>query len=154
MGADTCEISPDVGAVDVNGSITVSPTVTSTYTITASGAGGQTTAQVTITVIPLPAVVFVAEPETIKAGESATLSWTVTHADTVTIEPDIASAALSGSQEVSPAQTTTYTLTAIGAGGTTTVPVTVDVHALVRTRIRYEYDAVGRIRKMIQEQLP
>jgi len=25
--ADTCEISPDVGAVDVNGSITVSPAV-------------------------------------------------------------------------------------------------------------------------------
>jgi hypothetical protein len=50
--ADNCEITPDVGTVDLNGSTAVSPTQTTTYTITASGAGGQTTTTVTITVIP------------------------------------------------------------------------------------------------------
>ena len=50
--ADACEISPDIGPVELNGSITVWPTETTTYTITASGTGGQTTATVTINVSP------------------------------------------------------------------------------------------------------
>jgi hypothetical protein len=47
-----------------------------------------------------------------------------------------------------------YTLSAIGTGGNTTVQVIIDVRSLVRTRIRYEYDDVGRIKKVIREQLP
>jgi RHS repeat-associated protein len=56
--ADTCSIEPDIGSVDVNGSITVSPDVTTTYTITASGPGGVSTAFITITHLnTAPAVV-------------------------------------------------------------------------------------------------
>jgi RHS repeat-associated protein len=47
--ADTCSIEPDIGSVNVNGSITVSPGVTTAYTITASGPGGVSTAFTTIT---------------------------------------------------------------------------------------------------------
>ncbi len=54
QGAVSASIS-GVGAVPVNGSVTVSPTQTTTYTLTATGAGGATaTKQVTVTVNPAP----------------------------------------------------------------------------------------------------
>ena len=49
--ADSCVIEPDIGSVDVNGSISVSPTTTTTYTVTAANLGGTATASVTVTVI-------------------------------------------------------------------------------------------------------
>jgi YD repeat-containing protein len=53
--ADSCEIQPDVGPVDPNGSTIVSPTETTTYTITATGPGGTATDSVTVTVVGLTA---------------------------------------------------------------------------------------------------
>ncbi|MBW2608362.1 MAG: hypothetical protein JRD05_12090 [Deltaproteobacteria bacterium] len=69
-------------------------------------------------VTPPPEVTLSADPATIYVGQSSTLSWTSTHADTCTIEPGIGSVDLSGSITVSPAETTTYTITATGTGGT------------------------------------
>jgi len=43
-------ITPDIGLVDVSGSITISPTETTTYTLTATNVDGDTSASVTITV--------------------------------------------------------------------------------------------------------
>jgi len=74
-----------------------------------------------------PEVTFTADPATIYVGQSSTLSWTSTHADTCVIEPGIGSIDLNGSTTVSPTETTTYTITAIGAGGTTTVNTTITV---------------------------
>lgn len=54
--AYTCEIQPDIGSVAANGSITVSPDVTTTYTITATGPGGETTAVTTIAHVNTPPV--------------------------------------------------------------------------------------------------
>lgn len=51
--ADTCAIEPDVGAVEVSGSVSVSPTETTAYTITVTGPGGTATDSVMVTVIPL-----------------------------------------------------------------------------------------------------
>lgn len=117
--ADTITITPDIGSVAASGTVTITPPRDTTYTITAAGAGGTATAQVRITVLQrAPTASLTATPENIEPGETAVLSWTTEHADTVTISPDIGTVAASGSLEVSPAGTTTYTLTAKGPGGT------------------------------------
>ena len=56
-------------------------------------------------------------PNTIEKGQSATLSWETTNATDVSID-GIGAVQSSGSQPVSPAESTTYHLTAKGAGGT------------------------------------
>ena len=75
--------------------------------------GAQGIARVSITagtpVSSAPIIVsFTANPNTINAGQSSTLSWQVQNADTVVITT-LGSVALSGSQAVTPATTTTYT---------------------------------------------
>jgi len=125
--ADTCIIEPDIGSVELNGTTQVSPADTTTYTITATGLGGTVTASVIVTVIPLPTVTISASPETILQGESSTLTWSSTNADSVTIESGIGAVDLNGSVLVSPLQSTTYTITATGPSGTVTNSVTVTV---------------------------
>jgi hypothetical protein len=74
---------------------------------------------------------FTASPATISSGEQATLSWDVSGATTVTIQPALDSAGSSGVkhgvEQVSPASTTTYTLAATNEVGTTTRSATVTV---------------------------
>lgn len=73
--ADSCVIDPGIGAVDVAGSLVVSPATTTTYTITANGPGGTASAKTAVTVTdPPPAVTLSANPAEIVRGESATLS--------------------------------------------------------------------------------
>jgi uncharacterized protein (TIGR03437 family) len=60
---------------------------------------------------------FVVSPSAIVAGQTATLSWSVSNASTVTINNNIGSVALSGSLSVAPNSTTTYTITAINSAG-------------------------------------
>jgi hypothetical protein len=62
----------------------------------------------------------------IAAGEQATLTWTTTDAETVTID-EIGAVAASGFAVVSPAQTITYVLTAINQNSATTASVTLVV---------------------------
>ncbi len=71
---------------------------------------------------------FTANPTTINAGQSSTLSWQVTNADTVAITT-LGTVALNGSQAVTPATTTTYTLTATHGTQTATAQATVTVNA-------------------------
>ncbi len=126
--AASCVVDPGVGTVEPNGSIDVSPTETTTYTISATGTGGTATAQVTIAVEhPAPSITFSASPSSVLLGQSSTLNWSTTHADTVEIDQNIGSVAQTDSRSVSPTQTTTYTLTATGPGGTATAQVTVTV---------------------------
>jgi len=74
---------------------------------------------------------FIASPETIGPGKSATLSWEVSGATTVTIHPAIESTSSGGVErgveQVSPTVTTTYTLTAANEAGSNTKFVTVTV---------------------------
>jgi uncharacterized protein YkwD/chitodextrinase len=79
---------------------------------------------------PAPTVTsFAATPSSIVAGQSASISWSVTGATAVTITGGIGAVSNSGSQTVTPAQTTTYTLTATNSAGTATATVTVSVIA-------------------------
>jgi peptidoglycan-associated lipoprotein len=56
-------------------------------------------------------------PDTIPAGQSATLSWQTSNATDVSID-GIGAVQASGSQSVAPTASTTYHLTAKGSGGT------------------------------------
>jgi len=76
-----------------------------------------------------PTVTLEADRSSIEAGQSATLRWTSLGATAVDIEPGVGKVGLSGTASVSPRESTSYTLTAIGLGGiktaTTYVGVTV-----------------------------
>ncbi len=123
-------LAPGFGMVDLTGSVTVGPAETTTYTITAGSPGGVASDWVTLTVAPAtpaPTASISASPAAITEGGSATLSWSTSGADSVTIEPGPGAVEAAGSVVVSPAETTTYTLTATGAGGTATDTVTVTV---------------------------
>lgn len=74
-----------------------------------------------------PTATFAAAPVSIFNGQSATLSWTTTDAQTVSINQGIGSVALNGSHTVSPTTTTTYTLTATNAAGNVTKTAAVTV---------------------------
>ena len=126
---NTTSLSIDngVGSQPVNGSASVSPTNTTTYTLTASGAGGTITKRATVTVNDPPTITFSASPAAIATGGTSTLTWTTANASTVSIDNAIGAKPLSGSLSVTPAQTTTYHLTATGTGGTRTAAATVTI---------------------------
>jgi RHS repeat-associated protein len=128
IDADTISIDPGIGSVDPNGTFEVSPTETTTFTLTAGGPGGTTTKSVSVSVnIPVPSVTISANPEKILLGESSTLTWNSTYADTCVVEPNIGSVDANGSVQVSPTDAITYTITATGPGGTTTADVSITV---------------------------
>lgn len=80
----------------------------------------------TYSLVP-PTVSFSAAPPTINLGESATLSWSSANATSCTASGGWSGPrSLSGSEVVTPAATTTYTLSCTGAS-TTSQPVTVTV---------------------------
>jgi len=70
---------------------------------------------------------FSASPETIDEGDSATLSWTVTNADSVSIDYGIGTVPLTGITTVNPTTDTTYTLIATNSAGPVIATVTVTV---------------------------
>jgi len=131
--AETVTIS-GVGAVAASGSTAVSPTQTTTYILTARNQYGEASSQVTIQVTPgaLPRIVkFAAAPPEIVAGERSNLLWVVENATAVSIQ-GIGNVELAGTREVSPATTTTYTLTAHNQRGDVTATATVVVIPRVR----------------------
>jgi peptidoglycan-associated lipoprotein len=77
---------------------------------------------------PTPTATLTANPESIDKGQSATLTWQTSNATDVSIE-GIGAVQPSGSQQVSPTDSTTYTLTAKGAGGSQTATARVTVNA-------------------------
>ena len=70
---------------------------------------------------------FAASPASVAVGGSSTLSWSVTGAASLTLDPGGTDVTHATSQVVSPAGTTTYTLTATNAGGSSTANATVTV---------------------------
>ncbi len=72
---------------------------------------------------------FAAEPTTIERGQSSTLRWSVANATNMTIDQGVGAIQANGSRQVTPGNSTTYTLTASGAGGMDTRTVTVTVNA-------------------------
>ncbi len=104
--------------------ISVSPASTTTYTVTGTGGNGCTsTAQVTVTVNPTPTITAVASSPTICSGGSTNL--TGGGATSYLWNPG----AIAGSPiSVSPASTTTYTVTGTTLGCSSTAQVTVTVN--------------------------
>jgi len=75
-----------------------------------------------------PAIIsFSAAPSEIMAGQRSTLTWSVSGANTVSLDNGIGDVSTLTSTSVSPAQTTTYTLTATNSAGSTTAVATVTV---------------------------
>lgn len=70
---------------------------------------------------------FTAEPRTIERGQSATLRWAIANATDMTIDQNLGAVTATGSRQVFPSQTTTYTLTAVGPTGQDARSVTVEV---------------------------
>ncbi|MFC2008810.1 hypothetical protein ACFLUT_02010 [Chloroflexota bacterium] len=91
----------------------------------------------------LPAKVnkFEADPETIADGEESTLSWQVSNSTNVSINQGIGVVTALGTVDVSPAETTTYTLTAKGGGTTATAQVTVEVEEPALDIVFFEADS-------------
>jgi peptidoglycan-associated lipoprotein len=78
-----------------------------------------TTTQPAVTAPPArPTVTLQASSTFIQNGESTTLTWSSTNATTLTVSPTVGSVAPEGSSKVSPTESTTYTITATGPGGT------------------------------------
>ena len=90
---------------------------------------------------PLPVVSqFTVTPSLITSGESTTLDWQISNADSAEIDKAIGSInATSGSLVVSPTTTTTYTLTATNGGGSITSEVTVGVDVPVLPPVLNEF---------------
>ena len=131
--ATELKISPQIGEsddIDVNGSGNVAPTETTTYVFTATNSAGSTQFSITINVnVVPPKITLTADPTSILAGQSSSLSWNSQYADKVTIDNGVGDVVPTGSQAVTPATTTTYTATATGKGGSVTATATVTVSA-------------------------
>lgn len=146
-GATSVSIDQGIGSVALTGTRAVAPTETTTYTLTASSAAGTVTATTQVIVSGTsgaqppqppqppapgsPPVVnyFTASPGVVTLGGSTTLSWSVTGATSVTIEPGVGTFGPSGSTVVTPSGSTAYALTAINSAGSASATATVNVLA-------------------------
>jgi|GEM_PF-1036451 len=82
-----------------------------------------------VVAVPLPQIAsFSAQPTTIAQGQSATLSWSVSGAASLSIDNGVGDVTGASSRSVSPAATTTYVLTASNATGSVTASAAVTVN--------------------------
>jgi peptidoglycan-associated lipoprotein len=76
---------------------------------------------------PPPELEVRVEPESIRAGESATLVWEARNTDLVVIDQGIGQVEKSGRLKVFPTQTSRYRIVATGPGGNTEKTVTLEI---------------------------
>jgi sugar lactone lactonase YvrE len=124
--ATNCVASDDwSGARATTGALTVTPGAAGTlsYTLTCDENGGSGSKSRTIDVavtLPAPTVNFTISANRIDPGQSVTLTWSTANADSCTASGGWSgSQGLSGSTVLTPAATSTYTLSCTGLGGTT-----------------------------------
>jgi hypothetical protein len=87
---------------------------------------------------------FIATPPQIASGETCVLAWKVNNADSVEIDMGIGTVGASaGEATVSPAVTTTYTLSASNEGGSVSALVTVGVDVPVKEPVISEFLAAN-----------
>gem|GEM_PF-4264151 len=141
----TLQIGPLV-AVSDSGSLQVAPAESTTYVVT--GSGGTPVLDVVALYVnssPPPSITFNATPASIRKGDPVSLTWQISGADCGTsfidngVGPtgyfDLFSG--SGSTVVYPSTTTTYTITASGAGGLASKAVTITVDDAAAAGIRH-----------------
>jgi peptidoglycan-associated lipoprotein len=78
---------------------------------------------------PAPTASLSANPDSIEQGQSTTLTWQTSNATDVSIDNGVGAVQPNGSQQVSPGESTTYTLTAKGPGGSQSATARVTVTA-------------------------
>jgi hypothetical protein len=144
LNADSVTISYGMSTNNVPplGSATASPSTTTTYTLTATGGGTSVSATVDVVVSGTPGAppstgaglpvinTFSANPQNIMTGGTSTLSYDVSNATTLTLAGGTKTGSLlhsSGTVEVTPSTSTTYTLTATNSAGSVTETTTVTV---------------------------
>jgi hypothetical protein len=128
-------IDNSVGAVSSGVARSVSPASTTTYTlIVTNAAGTAVTSAVTVTVVPAPTITrFIASAATIGAGTIVNLTAIFANG-TASIDNNTGAVTSGVAKPVSPASTTTYTLTVTNDAGTeVTSAVTVTVVPLLLT---------------------
>ena len=121
--ADSCLASGGwSGQQALSGTLMVTPTKTTTYTLTCSAGRRSSTISLAITVIaPAPTVTLTANPTSIAVGQSSTLMWNSTNADSCSASGSWSGPqAISGSLMVSPTVSSVYNLTCVGSGGSAT----------------------------------
>ncbi len=122
-----------IGSVNTSGSQMVYPYTTTTYVLTSQGTGGSTTCTRTVYVqsTPVyngttPTCSLSASSPNIGYGGTATLSWNTSNAYSVSIDNGLGVVQTNGSYIIGNVTgTRTYTLTAVGTGGTRTCQTTV-----------------------------
>src|SRR5882762_9014047 len=77
---------------------------------------------------PAPTASLTASPNSVDKGQATTLTWQTTNATDVSID-GIGAVQSSGSQQVTPSDSTTYHLVAKGAGGSQEATARVTVNA-------------------------
>jgi serine/threonine protein kinase len=133
LGADMVSIEPGLGPVGPAGSRDLAaPARDTVYTLVASNQGGETRAEVQVSVAPrgAPSAKLTIHPEVVVGDEAQTvrLIWETERAETVKIEPGIGPVDAIGSLDISvPPQDTTYTLTAGNENAETKVEAKVKV---------------------------
>jgi hypothetical protein len=130
-------IDHGVGAVPVASvGRRVFPSESTTFTLTARGPGGTRTAVARITVnaagrptppTAAPEITFWADPDHVERGQSSTVHWMVGNATDAYIDQGVGTVAAEGSRRVFRWDSTIYTLTATGPGGTRTATASVAV---------------------------
>lgn len=83
-----------------------------------------------------PTASLTADRVSVNKGESVKLSWNTTDAAKVSITPGVGTVNSQGSMSVTPAESTTYILTASGDGGSTESSVHISVNAVASTETR------------------
>lgn len=78
---------------------------------------------------PAPTVSLSASPASLTHGQCATLTWSSTHASSVSIDQGIGRVDPDGSKQVCPDRTTTYRIAAVGDGGSRDESTTITVAA-------------------------
>lgn len=127
----------DPGEVDLTllTETTIFPTETTTYTLTTVKGAASVSSEVTVVVDELPEInSFTASELLIAPGESTTLAWDVSGADSVKIFPPFSffddEIPTTGSDSAFPFSNTTFTLTATNATGSVNASLEVVVDAL------------------------
>jgi peptidoglycan-associated lipoprotein len=74
-----------------------------------------------------PTVTLNASPTSVTSGQTVTLSWSSTNATDLDLGPGVGKVAPEGSTPVTPTQSTTYTISATGPGGSAEASARVDM---------------------------
>ena len=129
--ADSCSASGNwSGGKSTGGSESFSdiPRGTYSYTLNCSGPGGSGSDSVSFQVVQVPRCTLFANPVQIVRPQQSTLSWTCQYADSCSIDNGVGSVNnVSGAANVSPIQSTLYSLTCGGLDGSRSFSAMVSV---------------------------